>query len=74
MTRPVPYFMHDQVRHRVRVIMGGRQRAAAFTDPLWPLIAAVCALTFLNLMTAMPTLGRHPSPSPGASRASMTIC
>lgn len=56
MTRPVPYFMHDQVRHRVRVIMGGRQPAAAFTDPLWPLIAAVCALTFLNVMTAMPTL------------------
>ena len=56
MTRPSPYFMHDQVRHRVRLIMGGSQRPAALTGSLWPLIAAVCALTVLNVMTAMPPL------------------
>lgn len=56
MTRPSPYFMHDQVRHRVRLIMGGYRRPAALTDSLWPLIAAVCALTLLNVMAAMPPL------------------
>ncbi len=57
MTRPSPYFMHDQVRHRVRLIMGGYRPPAALTDSVvWPLIAAVCALTFLNVMTVMPPL------------------
>jgi hypothetical protein len=56
MTRPGPYFMHDQVRHRVRLIMGGYQRPAALASPVWPLIAAVCALTLLNVMTAVPAL------------------
>ena len=57
MTRPSPYFMHDQVRHRVRLIMGGYRPPGALTDSVvWPLIAAVCALTFLNVMTVMPPL------------------
>ena len=54
MTRPSPYFMRDQVRHRVRLIMRGHHRPATLAFPLWPLIAAVCALTFLNVITAMP--------------------
>ena len=56
MSRPSPYFMHDQVRHRVRLIMAGCDRPAALASPVWPLIAAVCALTFLNVMTGMPPL------------------
>jgi hypothetical protein len=56
MTRHSAYFMHDQVRHRVRLIMGGYERPAAFASPVWPLIAAICALTFLNVMTAIPPL------------------
>ncbi len=56
MTRPSPYFMHDQVRHRVRFIMRSRDRPATLASPVWPLIAIVCALTFLNIMTAMPQL------------------
>lgn len=54
MTRPSPYFMHDQVRHRVRCIMRGHDRPSALASPVWPLIAAVCALIFLNIMTAIP--------------------
>ena len=56
MTRPSPYFMHDQVRHRVRLIMHGHNQPATLASPVWPLIAVVCALTFLNIMTAMPQL------------------
>jgi hypothetical protein len=56
MTRPSAYFMHDQVRHRVRRIMGGYQRPATLAFPVWPLIAAICALTFLNVMTTIPPL------------------
>ncbi len=56
MIRPSPYFMRDQVRHRVRLIMHGYEWPAALASPVWPLIAAVCALTFLNVMTAMPPL------------------
>ncbi len=57
MTRPSPYFMHDQVRHRVRLIMGGYERPATLVAfPVWPLIAAICALTFLNVMTTNPPL------------------
>ncbi len=57
MTRPSPYFMHDQVRHRVRLIMGGYERPATLVAfPVWPLIAAICALTFLNVMTTIPPL------------------
>ncbi len=56
MTRPSPYFMHDQVRHRVRLIMHGDERPAALASPVWPLIAAIGALTFLNVMAAMPPL------------------
>jgi len=54
MTRRNPYFMHDQVRHRVRLIMRGHDRHATLASPVWPLIAAVCALTFLNIMITMP--------------------
>ncbi len=56
MTRPSPYFMHDQVRHRVRLIMRSYDRPATFASPVWPLIGAVCALTFLNVMTTIPPL------------------
>ncbi len=54
MTRRNPYFMHDQIRDRVRLIMRDHHRQATLAAPVWPLIAAVCALTFLNIMIAMP--------------------
>ena len=54
MTRPSPYFMHDQIRHRVRLIMRGHHRQATLASPVWPLIAAVCALAFLNIIIAIP--------------------
>ena len=54
MTRSSPYFMHDQVRSRVRLIMHARHRPAALASPVWPLIAVVFALTFVNIMMAMP--------------------
>ena len=54
MTRSSPYFMHDQVRYRVRLIMRGHHRPAALASPVWPLIAVVFALTFVNIMIAMP--------------------
>ncbi len=54
MTRRRPYFMHDQIRHRERLIMRGHDRQATLAAPVWPLIAAVCALTFLNIIIAMP--------------------
>lgn len=57
MTRPSPYFMHDQVRHQVAHIMHSRARHAlpgATTSPVWPLIVVIAALTFLNVMTAIP--------------------
>lgn len=56
MTRSNPYFMHDQVRHRVAHIMRGRRRPAALVSPVWPLVAIIVALTFLNVMTATPPL------------------
>jgi len=51
MTRPSTYFMHD---HRVRLIMRGHHRPAALASPVWPLIAVVFALTFVNIMIAIP--------------------
>ncbi len=54
MTRSSPYFMHDQVRYRVRHIMRARHRPAALASPVWPLIAVVFALTLVNVMIAMP--------------------
>ena len=54
MTRSSPYFMHDQVRHRVTLLMRGHNRPAALASPVWPLIAVAFALTFVNIMMAMP--------------------
>ena len=56
MTRQSPYFMHDQVRHRVALIMRSQNRPATLASPVWPLIAVIAALTFLNVMSAIPPL------------------
>lgn len=57
MTRPSPYFMHDQMRHRVAHLMQSRARRPGTTAaPLWPLIVVIAALTFLNFMSAIPQL------------------
>jgi hypothetical protein len=56
MTRASPYFMHDQVHHRVALIMRGHRRPAALASPVWPLIAVITALTFLNIVTVIPPL------------------
>lgn len=62
MTPPSPYFMHDQVRHRVAHIMRANSRnsrnsrSGALASPVWPLIAVIVALTFVNVMTAIPPL------------------
>jgi len=52
MTRQNPYFMHDQVRHRVALIMRGQAKATTLASPVWPLIVVVSVLTFINVMTA----------------------
>lgn len=57
MTRQSPYFMHDQVRHRVAHIMRSRARPGqpgAAASPMWPLLVVIAALTFLNVMSAIP--------------------
>jgi hypothetical protein len=54
MTRPSPYFMHDQARHRVARIMRGQHRSTPAASPVWPLIAIIAALTAVNVLTAMP--------------------
>ncbi len=56
MTRPTPYFMHDQVRHRVALIMRGQSKATSLASPVWPLIVVVSVLTFINILTAVPPL------------------
>lgn len=56
MTHPSPYFMHDQVRHRVAHIMRGHGRPTALASPVWPLIVVIAALTLVNLVTAIPPL------------------
>ena len=56
MTRPSPYFMQDQIRHRVAHIMRGQNRPKTLASPVWPLIAVIAALTFLNVATAIPPL------------------
>ena len=57
MTRPTPYFMQDQIHHRVALIMGGQDRQETLaSSPVWPLIAVIAALTFLNVATAIPAL------------------
>lgn len=55
MTPHSPYFMHDQVRHRVAHIMRGHHRRSLADSSLWPLIALVAALTLINVLTAIPT-------------------
>lgn len=54
MTPPNPYFMHDQVRHRVAQIMRGYDRTAPLNSPIWPVIAIIAVLTFINVMAVMP--------------------
>ena len=56
MSRPNPYFMHDQVRHRVALIMRSHDQATTLASPVWPLIVVVSALTFINILSAMPPL------------------
>jgi hypothetical protein len=56
MTRAKPYFMQDQIRHRVALIMGGQDQPKILASPLWPLIAVIAALTFLNVAAAIPAL------------------
>ena len=56
MTPPTPYFMQDQIRHRVALIMGGQNRQKTLASPVWPLIAVIAALTFLNVASAIPAL------------------
>ena len=56
MTRQNPYFMRDQVRHRVALIMRGQAKATTLASPVWPLIVVVSVLTFINVITAMPVL------------------
>jgi hypothetical protein len=58
MTQPSPYFMHDQVRHRVAHIMRGHSRPAALASPVWTLIVVIAALTLVNVVSvsAIPPL------------------
>ena len=56
MTRQSPYFMHDQVEHRVAQIMRGYTRPAPFSSPVWPLLVVIATLTLLNVVTAIPPL------------------
>ena len=56
MNRSSPYFMQDQVRHRVALIMGAQNRSKALASPVWPLVAVIAALTFLNVASAIPLL------------------
>lgn len=53
MSRPIPYFMKDQVRHRVARIMRDHDRSP-MAAPVWPLVVAIAALTFINVLTAIP--------------------
>jgi len=56
MNRSNPYFMRDQVSHRVSLIMGARNRLTSPASPVWPLVAVITALTVLNVATAIPPL------------------
>ena len=56
MTHSHAYFMQDQVRHRVAHIMRRRGRPGALLSPVWPLVAIIAALTFFNVMSALPPL------------------
>jgi hypothetical protein len=56
MTRPSPYFMHDQVNHRVAHIMRGHRPSKTLTSPVWPLIVVIAALTLVNVVTTIPPL------------------
>ena len=56
MTRAKPYFMQDQIRHRVALIMAGQTPPNTLASPVWPLIAVIATLTFLNVAAAIPAL------------------
>jgi len=56
MNRTTPYFMQDQVSRRVALIMGAQSRPKTLASPVWPLIAVITALTFLNVAAAIPPL------------------
>ncbi len=56
MTRAKPYFMQDQIRHRVALIMVGPDHPKTLASPVWPLIAVIAALTFLNAAAAIAAL------------------
>ena len=56
MNRSTPYFMRDQVSHRVTLIMGASNRLKSAASPVWPLVAVITALTFLNVASAIPPL------------------
>lgn len=58
MNAPHGYFMRDQVRHRVRFLMGRRllrQDIGQFTTPYRPiLLVALGLLTAVNIMLVVP--------------------
>ena len=56
MNRTTPYFMQDQVSRRVALIMGAQSRPKTLASPVWPLVAVITALTFLNVAAAIPPL------------------
>ncbi len=54
MTRPSPYFMHDQVRHRVAHLMRAFDRPTLARSPVWPIIGVIAVLTLINVMSVIP--------------------
>ena len=52
MNHPSPYFMHDQMRGRVAHIMRAHARRPEQPSPIWPLIALIALLTFINVFAA----------------------
>lgn len=54
MTHSSPYFMHDQMRDRVAHIMRAGTRRQRQPSPVWPLVALIALLTFINVLAALP--------------------
>ena len=52
MSHSSPYFMHDQMRDRVAHIMHARVCRRAPPSPVWPVIALIALLTFINVFAA----------------------
>ena len=52
MSHSSPYFMHDQMRDRVAHIMRARAYRRAQPSSVWPLIALIALLTFVNVVAA----------------------